>query len=99
MACESFVLVVDRKSADLELLKIAQQRFKQVKESLVMRFSGDGKSDITIVVWDFGGQKVRHTCRGDGKGTFILLESGYEGPVFRLNDGRFCLYYSRVSLH
>ena len=63
MACESFVLVVDRKSADLELLKIAQQRFKQVKESLVMRFSGDGKSDITLVVWDFGGQKVRRTQR------------------------------------
>ena len=84
-----FALVADRKSADLKLLKIAQQRFKEVKESIVMRFSGDGKSDITIVVWDFGGQKVRHMCRGDDKGMFILLESGYEGPVSRLNDDRF----------
>ena len=78
MACESFVLVVDRKSADLELLKIAQQRFKQVKESLVMRFSGDGNSDITLVVWDFGGQQVRRAHRGDGEGMLMLLERGYE---------------------
>ena len=83
MACESFVLVVDRKSADLELLKIAQQRFKQVKESLVMRFSGDGNSDITLVVWDFGGQKVRRAHRGDdGEGMCILLEWGYERAMF-----------------
>merc|ERR1719174_3107818 len=41
------------------LLAIAQQRFAQVKNSLVMRFA-DGKSDITLIIWDFGGQDVFH---------------------------------------
>ena len=42
-----------------KLLEDAQKRFKEAKLDMVKRFSGDGKSDITLVVWDFGGQKVR----------------------------------------
>ena len=47
-----------KKSTLSRLLKVAQQRFQEAKSKLVMRFTGDGKSDITLVVWDFGGQKV-----------------------------------------
>ena len=28
-------------------------------ESLIKMFNGDGKSDVTLTVWDFGGQQVR----------------------------------------
>ena len=38
-------------------MEIALQRFAEVKNSMVMRFA-DGKSDITLVIWDFGGQEV-----------------------------------------
>ena len=73
VVCDSFVLVViDRdatKSTPSKLLKIAQQRFKQYQRSIVIRFSGDGKSDITVVVWDFGGQKVNRT---NGNQPFLL---------------------------
>ena len=34
------------------------QRLKEAKPDMVKRFRGDGKSDIVLVVWDFGGQKV-----------------------------------------
>ena len=55
-------------------MEIALQRFAEVKNSMVMRFA-DGKSDITLVIWDFGGQEVyyvlhhlfitvRHLVRG-----------------------------------
>ena len=27
---------------------------------MILRFSGDGKSEMVVVVWDFGGQKVAH---------------------------------------
>merc|ERR1719174_1620089 len=46
-------------SAQPGLMAIAQQRFAQGKNSLVMRFA-DGKSDITLIIWDFGGQDVFH---------------------------------------
>ena len=50
-------------TADLssKLLQVALERFQDAKESMVMRFK-DGKTDITIVVWDFGGQTV---CSAD----------------------------------
>ena len=47
-----------REVTQSKLMKVARQRFKKAKTSLVMRFSRDGKSGITLVVWDFGGQKV-----------------------------------------
>ena len=49
------------KASSSKLLQDAQKRFKEAKLAMVERFSGDGKSDITLVVWDFGGQKVRGT--------------------------------------
>ena len=44
-------------STQSRLMAIALQRFAEVKESMVMRFA-DGKSDITLVIWDFAGQAV-----------------------------------------
>ena len=49
------------KAGPSDLLQVALQRFQDAKESMVMRFK-DGKTDITIVVWDFGGQTV---CSAD----------------------------------
>ena len=45
-------------STHSQLMQIASLRFKEAKASMVMRFSGDNQSDMTLVVWDFGGQKV-----------------------------------------
>ena len=45
------------------LMKIASRRFKEAKSNMVMRFSGDNQSDMTLVVWDFGGQKVQRRSR------------------------------------
>ena len=55
-----------KKSILSKLTKLAQQRFKEAK-LLIRMFSGDGKSDVTLTVWDFGGQKVRnvHGCVGE----------------------------------
>ena len=47
-------------SVTSQLLTKAQQRFKEVQQKMVLRFS-DGNSEITLVVWDFGGQEVRST--------------------------------------
>ena len=56
------------KAPSSKLLEDAQKRFKQAKLSMVKRFGGDGKSDITLVVWDFGGQKVRGAQGEDRQG-------------------------------
>ena len=58
-------IVADHPSKS-DLLQIALERFQDAKESMVMRFK-NGKTDITIVVWDFGGQTVRsaHASKGN----------------------------------
>ena len=50
----------------LKLIKLAQQRYKEAKSNIRL-FNGDGKSDVTLTVWDFGGQKVSsaHGCVGE----------------------------------
>ena len=41
-----------------KLIKHAHSLYDE-DESLIKMFNGDGKSDVTLTVWDFGGQKVR----------------------------------------
>ena len=64
LICEfAFCICTDHQAASKAestqpgLMEIALQRFAEVKNSMVMRFA-DGKSDITLVIWDFGGQEV-----------------------------------------
>ena len=35
-----------------------QSQFAEAKSNLVLQFAEDDESAITLVVWDFGGQKV-----------------------------------------
>ena len=51
------------KATPPRLLEIAQQRFKEAQKHLVVRFSGDSESDVTLTVWDFAGQKVGYANR------------------------------------
>ena len=51
------------KTALSQLLKVALRRFREAKTGLVMRFCGGGKQDVTLAVWDFGGQKVPQYTR------------------------------------
>ena len=58
-----FLAVPTKTSKSPQLLKVAQQRFKDAKESMVARFSKDGTSKATLIVWDFAGQEVHNTLR------------------------------------
>ena len=57
-----FAKVGRRKAADRNTSKRAvedmQRQFKEAKSNLVLQFAEDDESAITLVVWDFGGQKV-----------------------------------------
>ena len=68
-------------------MAIAQQRFAQVKNSLVMRFA-DGKSDITLIIWDFGGQDVRNAQQE----LVVIFITAKAVPVVT-----FCLFATVIS--
>ena len=68
-------------------MAIAQQRFAQVKNSLVMRFA-DGKSDITLIIWDFGGQDVRNVQLG----SVVIFMTAEAVPVVA-----FCVFATVIS--
>ena len=69
-----FLAVPAKTSKSSKLLKVAQQRFKDAKESMVARFSGHGTSEATLIVWDFGGQEVHNALR-EWERPFTLTQS------------------------
>ena len=58
-----FLPIPAKTSESSQLLKVAQKRFKDAKESMIARFSGDGTSEATLIVWDHGGQEVQAALR------------------------------------
>ena len=51
----------DRNTSE-RAMKEMQSQFAEAKSKLVLQFGQDDESAITLVVWDFGGQKVSHVC-------------------------------------
>ena len=47
----------DRKTSKRAIEEM-QSQFAEAKSKLVLQFGRDDESAITLVVWDFGGQKV-----------------------------------------
>ena len=49
---------VGRPKASKRAIEDMQSQFAEAKSNLVLQFAEDDESAITLVVWDFGGQKV-----------------------------------------
>ena len=56
-----------------KLVEATLSQFAEPKTDLIIRFSEDDDAlDVTLVVWDFGGQKVSCTIYTSGIGLIII---------------------------